>query len=76
MHLHGREPSNWKAKLSSISEITLFLSSRVFFQNDLEAFDDARKNNIDKYSELARELSINKKNAVVLGALGSWDPAK
>lgn len=49
------------------------------FENCLTAFEIARKNKKDIYSDLITELSVGgksgKKGAIVLGALGSWDSA-
>lgn len=51
----------------------------VPFDNGMEAFDAARNEKVTKYNSLAQELSLRGKNvvveAVVVVALGSWDPA-
>lgn len=51
----------------------------VPFDNGLEAFEKARQEKIRKYTGIAQELSLQGRNvaveAIVVGALGSWDPA-
>lgn len=57
----------------------IIIDVTVPFHNGLDAFQDARNEKIQKYSGAAQEISLEGKNvvveAVVVGALGSWDPA-
>lgn len=56
----------------------LIIDVTVPFENGLEALEDARKEKLENYSDLARELSNDyvkaKVEAVIEGSLGSWDP--
>lgn len=57
----------------------LIIDVVVPFNNEMQAFDEARSIKRNKYANHVRELSINGKTAVldaiVVGELGSWDPA-
>lgn len=57
----------------------IIIDVTVPFENGLYAFDKARNLKLTKYSNLAKELSSNGNvavvEAVVVGALGSWDSA-
>jgi hypothetical protein len=57
----------------------IIIDVAVTFENRYEAFQRSRQEKIDKYTPIAenfrsRGWSVNL-NAVVVGALGSWDPA-
>lgn len=51
----------------------------VAFDNGLEAFDAARREKMEKYNNLAQEISLQGKivavEAIVVGVLGRRDPA-
>lgn len=55
----------------------LIIDVTVPFDNGLESFKEARRIKEVKYRDLAIELSVGGKNAVVqaivVGVLGSWD---
>lgn len=57
----------------------IIIDVTVPFDNGLDAFEAARKSKIEKYSNLAQEMSLQGKNvvlvAIVASALGSWDSA-
>lgn len=57
----------------------IIIDITVPFDNGLKAFTQARTVKMTKHARLAQEFSLSGKNAVVkavvVGALGSWDPA-
>lgn len=57
----------------------IIIDETVPFDNGLDAFEAARKSKIEKYSNVAQEMSLQGKNvvleAIVARTLGSWDPA-
>lgn len=56
----------------------LIIDSTVPFENGLVTLADARRLNVEKYDNLAKEITkagYNAKvEAVIVGSLGSWDP--
>ena len=56
----------------------LIIDVTVPIENEYIAFDRARQSKEEKYTDIARELSVDGKKAKVeavsVGSLGSWDP--
>ena len=78
----GGNTTNLRPGLVVTNEVdrkVIFVDVAISFENRFEALEDARQEKMDKYQQLAYELRGKgytvDLNVLVVGSLGTWDPA-